>query len=404
MLLYFAFIIPILCTIYLLSFHRKDTKWWEILVLFAVVAVAVPVAKFTAQSMQTRDKEWWGNNTVQAVHEEPYDYMSTCYRTVSCGKDCTTTVSYPCVESVSRRTWLQDESGNTTRVSYSKYKELVSRWGGASNEKFVDMNRRYHSYDGDKYIIPWNKRPILAEPLVSQHTWTNKVQASSDVHNYREFTKEEAVAAGLYEYPEFWSGGYELLTILDRGKSHYNTAYGRYWRYLNGKLGPMKKVRLWVVIFRGKSLETARMQEDYWKGGNKNEFIFVIGVDKANQVQWGHIISWTERQKVKIEARNYIAEMDKLDLMKLAKWAEIAIPAGFVKPDFTEKFDYLTINPSGAAIVISFIVILFINIGVCIWIVKNAHHDRVQSDWSNHRSRSSRPMSRPIRRRRGNKW
>jgi len=373
LLIYGAFIIPILCTIYLLCFHRKDTKWWEILILFAVCAIAIPIAKYTAQSVMTRDLEWWGNNTVRAVHDEPYDYMSTCTRTVSCGKNCTTTQTYSCVKRVSRACWLESSYGKGVRVSYSKYKELAGRWGG--KEVFKDMNRSYHSYDGDRYTIPWDKSPVHAEPLVSEHTWTNKVQASSDVHNFREFTKEEAAEAGLYEYPEFWGGGYEMITILDKGKSHVNTDHGKYWRYLNGKLGPIKKVRMWVVIFRGKSLETARMQENYWKGGNKNEFTFCIGVDKENQVQWGHVISWTERSKIKIEARNYIAEMGKLDLMKLAKWAEKAIPAGFVKPDYEEKFDYLTVNPSGTAVGISWFVILLINIGVCVWVVKNAHHD-----------------------------
>lgn len=371
MMIYGAFAIPIICTIYLLMFHRKDTKWWEILVLFGVCAIAIPAAKFTAQAVQTRDTEWWGNLGTKVVHNEPYDYMSTCTRTVSCGKDCTTIESYPCVQRVSRSCYLNDRRGKGTYISYSKYKELRNRWG--TKEKFIDMKRNYHSYDGDRYTADWNKNPILAEPITTEHTWENRVQASSDVFNFPEVTKEQIEQYGLYEYPML--SGYIQVAILDHKKTHATKPYGYYWRYLNGDLGPKRFLRMWVLIFRGKSEEAGRLQEALLKGGNKNEFIYCIGVNKAEEVEWCHIISWTERQKLKIEARNYVAEMGKLDLMKLAKWTEKEVGKRYIKPEFTDKFSYLTVNPSGTAVAISYFIILLINIGVCFWVVKNSHHD-----------------------------
>ncbi len=372
-MIYGAFIIPVLATILLLVFYRKDTKWWEIAVPFIACAIIVPIAIVTAKGFKTRDIGWKGNITKEAVHDEPYDYMSTCYRTVSCGKNCTTTVSYPCVQQVSRACWLQTKWGGNQHISYAKYNELLGRWGGTAKQKFKDMNRSYHSYDGDRYIMPWNGSKMLAESIVSQYTWKNKVQASDDVHNFREITPEDAKKFKLYDYPKL--SGYEQVTILDKGKNHSKKPWGFYWRYVNGEVGALKNARFWVLIFRGKSLETARLQEDYWKGGNENEFIYMIGVDKDDNVTWAHITSWTERTQFKIEARNYASTMGKLDLMALAKWTEENARKQYVALDFQKKFDYLTVQPSGTSVVISYLIVLLITMGICVWAVKNSYHD-----------------------------
>jgi hypothetical protein len=256
-------------------------------------------------------------------------------------------------------------------ISYAKYKELAKRWGG--KETFIDMHRDYNSQDGDRYTIDWPKDPLVAEAIVTEHSYKNKVAASSDVFNFPEVSKEDFEHYGLYDYPML--AGYEQITILDHNKTHVNKPYSRYWRYINGKLGPIKEVRIWVLIFRNQPLQAGHLQEGYWKGGNKNEFIICIGVDDDENVKWSHIISWTEAQTIKVETRDYVANMGKLDLMALAKWSEKEVLTKFKRPPYEENFSYLEIKPSGTAILISVVVVLFANLGMAVWVVKNQFYD-----------------------------
>jgi len=189
------------------------------------------------------------------------------------------------------------------------------------------------------------------------------------VFNYPEVIEDDVEFYGLFEYPRL--KGHSSPVILG-----YNAPEAdKRLQYLNGYLGPKKLVRIWVLVFQGKTLQAAKMQEALWKGGNKNEFIYCVGIDKAGLVQWGHVISWTKQAALKIEARNLIAGMGKFDPMKLVSFTETEVSKRFVKRDFTEEFSYLTVEPTGFAIGMSYFIVFLVNLGMAIWIVKNEHHD-----------------------------
>lgn len=160
-----------------------------------------------------------------------------------------------------------------------------------------------------------------------------------------------------------------------------NWAADLYWRYLNADLGPKKKLRMWVLIFKNQPQTAASMQEALWKGSNKNEFIFCIGVDNNLNITWGKIITWSESQELKINARNFIGTKMKVlsedSLMELGKWSMDNLGTKFVKVDW-DQFDYLTVQPTMGAIITSYIITLIVCIGVCWWVVKNQFHDRSQ--------------------------
>ena len=84
MFIYGALIIPILITAYLLMFHRKDVKFWEPLVMFAVALICIVASKAISEGVQVYDTEYWGHLGVAIIHEEPYSYMSTCQE--ACGE------------------------------------------------------------------------------------------------------------------------------------------------------------------------------------------------------------------------------------------------------------------------------------------------------------------------------
>jgi len=297
----------------------------------------------------------------------------------------------------SRKCTLINRRNGNIRISYSKYKELAKRWGG--DEKFIDMKRelkhdvRSHgAYDGDRYICKWDKDPFTSEPIVTEHMYENRVAASDSILNFADVSEEDVEFYGLHEYPDV--PGWLVTTIRD---TKYWKKPDKYFQYLNGKLGPERKLRIWVLIFRDQADRIAAFKQvDYWKNGNKNEFIYCIGVDKKDNILWGETISWTEKEDLKIEGRNFIqTEMGKVlndeSLMKLAHYAEETLGKRYVKPEFTEKYKHLSVRPSMTAICIGWAVILLVNLGIVVWVIKNDHHMDERSVFGGKAKKQSRP-------------
>jgi hypothetical protein len=263
----------------------------------------------------------------------------------------------------------------TYRISYAKYKQLDSRWennGHKFKKKHSDYyNRKNH---GGEHRVYWDKEWVTSEPMVVEHSYTNKVQASDSVFNFEEVSDEDVATYGLYQYPDI-SSGYESVTIMDQSK---NWKVDNYFRYMNADLGPKKKLRVWVLIFKNQPQHAAAMQEALWKGSNKNEFIYCIGVDNDYNVKWNQIITWSESHELKINARNFVTtEMKVLSeesLLELGRWSTVNLGLDFVKKDW-DQFDYLTVQPSMTAIIISYLITLLVSLGVAFWAVKNQFHD-----------------------------
>jgi hypothetical protein len=145
MLIWLPIVIPIIACIYLLGWHRQATKWWELAIVFVIPIACIITAKVLAETMQTRDTEYWGYNTIRAEHYEPYSYWTTCTRVYVCGSDskgnptyCTQV--YPCVQHVPRKCYLVDQFGSSRYISHDRYKELAKRW---KDDTFVELQQRY---------------------------------------------------------------------------------------------------------------------------------------------------------------------------------------------------------------------------------------------------------------------
>lgn len=367
MLIYGAIIIPVLVSIYLFWFHRNRTVWWEYLIIFGVCIPVVFGAKYLSEKALIDDVEYWGSIVTKAVHDEPWDeyvYM-ICTRTVSCGKDCTTIETYDCsyVDNHPRYCRLITTIGEKIKITHAEYVKYVQKWGG--KEIFTDMKRNYHSYDGDRYHVNWDKQYDTVVPVTSRHTWENRVQAASDVFNFPDVSPEDVKKYGLYDYPPLI--GYTMPTILGYKN---DKAAQRKFMYLNGHYGPSKRIRLWVLLFRNKTPDAGEYQEMLWKKGNKNEFVVCIGIDNDENITWVHPFTWAEQSKLVIETRDFVLQQKKLNLLELADWMEPNVILPFKKKDFRE-FNYLRVNPSGRAVAISYIIVLIVNIGVALWVVFN---------------------------------
>ena len=362
-------IYPILIGGLAMYFFKHRVLWWEAVIPMGVVVVFIALYRFGVETTLTYDTEYWGG-TVEKVeyYEDWNEYIHrTCYRTVSCGKNCTRTESYDCsyVQYHSAYYKITDNNGFTARISKSKYESLAVQF--KQQPQFVDLHRHYYTNDGDKYQFFWQGEKETFEPMVTDHSYENRVQASHSVYNYPEVTEEEQKKYQLHEYPEISKN--KLPAILTHHLKNLPKAEKEF-TWLNSSLGKKKQLRVWVCLFKNQPKLAGQMQERLWKGGNKNEFVICIGVDEEERVNWCHNFSWSEAQEPKITIRDFVMEQDTLNLVEVGKFAYKELDEKFKRKHFSE-FSYLDVEPTPTSILWCHIISFLISIGISLWSLNN---------------------------------
>lgn len=381
MVAWFALAIPILViAVSYWIFHHKIVLW-EVLLMLFVPTLAIAIGKWGVESSMVQDTEYWGANGVRAEYYEDWNERVSCrhpkYKTVRRtrtvyrdGKARTETYYVQVqdgyhhlydVDYHPERWHLIDSLGRTFSIGQGEFEEFCKHW---SNRAFKELNRSYHTNDGDMYFTNWDNKIETVEAVSSAHSYENKVQASKSVFNFKEVDPK---VWGLYDYPKVH--GYRQQSVLGHG----GPTHGEGERLLdtyNALLGPTKEVRLFTLIFKNQPIQAGTDQEAYWKGGNKNEFVTCVGVNDAQEVQWCHVFSWSEKEDLKIDARNKVMEQKVLDLAAYAKWLGPEVEKRFVRYNW-DKFNYLTVEPSGTALAVIFFVTFLVSVGIAVFAVLN---------------------------------
>lgn len=382
MIIYGALIIPIVVIVFLMVFFRREVTWWEYAATIGIPAVFILIFKLSIEKLQTSDTEYWGSWITQSQYFEDWDEEVPCRHPIPCShtKYCTDSKgrSYACGTEHSNDGyyhlydvdyhppyWIINGSGGEEfSISQAEFERLAKKF---ENRTFVDLHRSYHSKDGDKYITLYDNSDARLETITTVHTYENRVKAANSVFNFPEVTEEQKKIYHLYDYPK--PVGFRCMPILGEVPGCTTCAN---WKldFWNGRLGKSKEVRMWILMYKNLPKDAGLLQEAYWKGGNKNEFILTIGVDSTYRVKWVHPISWTTAASLKIEARNFISSMDTLDMDKTVDWLGHNIQEKFERKHFRE-FSYLDVDPPDWAIIVTYFVTLLITIGWALFSVRN---------------------------------
>jgi len=374
MLIWLSYLIPILSTVVLLLFWGKRIAWWELCIKFAVVFLVILCAKGCSTAFLTDDDEYWSYKAVEVWHEDEWDewITKTCTEEYACGTDskgntkyCTRTYDCSYRDYHPDEYYFVDDYGSQHSITKSEYERYRDLWG---NNSFVEMNRDFYHLDGDAHKSKWDGKRTSIKVFVDQHSYENKVMASKNVFNFEKIEPEEAKKRGLFEYPA--SQGSYRPSVLKTSVWSWGSSFNADADYTNAMLGPKKQVRLWYVIFQDKPSITGRWQEAYWQGGNKNEFVVCMSLDKNSKVQWCHVFSWTDNKYPVVKVQHLISDQKVFDPIATNLKIEQILQNEFERKHFKD-FSYLEIEPTTGAIVWSYIFVLLFTIGISIWIVKN---------------------------------
>lgn len=354
-MIWFALLIPIIFTVILLLFFKRQVVISELITFIAVSFISVIIIKYIVANNGFRDTEYLAFKVAKAEYYEEWDeyVYETCTSTDADGNTTTYDCSYVDEHPPSWR--IITTSGLTIDVTKNYYEHLCRKF--KVTPTFVDMHRYYHYTDGDMYYVKWDGSFDTKEPITLEHTYQNKVMYSRNVFNFPEVTKEDKEVYDLKDYPKVddYAVSWDITNKYPYLLGYNNTLINHKLNLYNSELGGKKQCILFVIVFKNKPESAALYQQAYWKNGNKNEYVLCIGVDGNDKIKWAKSFSWTEVHSLLIDIDKYVLKKETLDLDNIIDYTYTQLSTRFERKSFKD-FDYLSVAPPTWAIITAYIV------------------------------------------------
>ena len=371
---------PVAVAILLLIFFRKSVTFWEVGLLIVPSALLILIMNLIMVSSNESDTEYLGSYITKVVYYQAWDEEVHCRHSYdcNCSKDkdghesCSTCYEHAYDVDYHPEHWTKvSNTGEEYEISKQNFLELQKQF--ATKPYFVELNRDYHSIDGDAYYTDWNKKPETSDIVTTEHTYKNKVQASKSIFKFDVIDEKAKKDWQLYDYPKkLWL--YQPM-VLGRGVD-YNT--DKKLQYLNGYYGVNKQFRMYILFFKDQPLEVAFKQRSYWEGGNKNEFIVCVGINKLGQYKWCKCFSWMDKPDLEVRVESWFND-DKnnhsLSLEKFADWMPKQIEQHWQRKHFKD-FEYLDVEISGTQLAWILWIVGLYNVGMAIWVIYNEFENK----------------------------
>jgi hypothetical protein len=385
---WFFIFIPILVSVIILIFWLHKVVWWEVLILIVPSAIIILLMNTIMVAYNTSDTEYLGSYITKVNYYEPWNEKVSCRHPIYC------TRTYPCGTSKSPRTctstyvcghvhaydvdyhpeyWTKEDNYKEEYdISHSEFNSLKNRFN--TKEYFVELNRDYHTIDGDGYSTDWGGESFRSSTITKEGSYINKIRASHSVFKFEDIDEKEKKRWSLYDYPNVYE--YKQKVVLGK---NIDVITERKLQYINGFYGPSKQFKLFVLFFKNQSMEVVNKQKSYWEGGNKNEFVVCIGTDNSGNFEWVDAFSWMNKPSLEVEVEEFISNNEDLKLKKFADWIPKQVVDHWKRRDFKD-FEYLQLELTETQIWWVMIVLMIYNIIMSIWVVNNESENKFMPD------------------------
>jgi len=295
------------------------------------------------------DTEIWNGRVTKKYSERvscEHSYSCNC-RTVSCGKDCSTTVCDTCYEHFYDVDWVV-KTTNNERIEINR----VNRQGTQEPPRFTSAK--------------------IGEPTSVTHYYTNYIKASPD-SLFRKQGLVEKYSASIPPYPKVFDYYKTNRTYSINGASIPELAF---WdndlTEMNSDLGAAKKINIITVITKDLPDEYFYALEQAWIGSKQNDFVVVINVDASGTITWVNVMAFTTNKLAEIVVRNSILKIGKLDRVAIMASIRKGVQENFIKRQMSD-FEYLknSTTPSKGMWLFSMIFGLILSIGIGIFLMNN---------------------------------
>ena len=278
-MLWFLLITPFIIPFILKPFLRNSLSWQEMGIQGIVCAIAVIVLWQGGKMSQVHDTEIW-NGVVQSKDYTDGHYQ-TSYSCPPCTKSCTGSGSNKsCTETCStcyedhytRDWWAQLSIG---RVSF----DTIDTTSRSRRDAFQSAR--------------WEKCRV-GESASLEKSYVNYVQAESVASSIYDTNWEDmAFADQVPAYPRVFDH-YRINRVINQAG-----APDTYVRAMNDKLnlhlqtvGYKKQANVVVILTNNPDQSFRYTVESKWLGGNKNDIVVFIGMDKQLKFLWADVMTF----------------------------------------------------------------------------------------------------------------
>lgn len=331
-MLFLLLLVPLSIGVVGLFLGKSKIVWQEFLIQEGAVIFVVGIGYAIAYFGKTADKEVW-NGTIEHKWKDTqgccHSYPCNC-RSVSCGKDCSTTICDTCYEHSHDVNWNATTSNDETAYS-----------NGCNSPSTREPSR----YTAIK----------VGEPTAIHHTYTNYIKGNPDTIIKRTGSAER-FKGSLPAYPVVYDW-YRIRRIVPVGVAipqldDLNNKLGT----INAMLGAKKKINIIVVVVNQPDQMYLEALREHWLGGKKNDLIVVIGTPNFPEIAWAGVLSWSKAEEMKVNIRNRLLDLKTFDGEAVLRAIYEESQAGFVHRHNSD-FEYLqsTMTPPTWALWLLFI-------------------------------------------------
>ena len=329
--------------------------------------------KFAMISYSTAATEYLGGYVTSTIYYEEWDEMVLVHKTrqVPDGVDKDGHTKYRTEHYTEwERRYHPEEWAYTDNRSHWEHSISKSMFNYINDKLkakpvFKDMHRHYHRIDGDAYVRHYNGKPENCYELTWEHSYENRVKGSDhSIFKFRDLSEKEIKQYGLYEYPEIINLDQNPIIGKKVPYEHENAI-----RYINAYYGGKKQIRVFILLYDNPNVMVGEMQQSHWLGGNKNEFVVCLGVDKQNNVMWCYPFSWEDKPKLGVETKQYFIDHPKLNIGEYSKFLTSHIH-DWKRKEFKD-FEYISVELTSTQLTWIIILIIMYNIGISFWVINN---------------------------------
>lgn len=349
MILLTLLLIPTLLALLIFLFGNYRVTKEEFLGQLAAQVLIIGLAYACMLWSETHDLEVW-NGRVSAKTRETvhcrHSYQCNCV-TVSCGKDCQTTICQTCYHHSYDVDWYLSTT-NSERIDI-----YTIDWQGVN-----EPPRWTRAKKGDTTSLT--------------HSYTNYIKAASN-SLFRRVGLVEKYQDQLPNYPQNIYDYHYLDRMVLIGTSLPDL---REWnsdlRELNADIGRKKESNIVIVITKNKPDEYFYALEQHWIGGKKNDIIVVIDVNDAGKINWTETMAWTDSHIFKVNMRDDLLAVGNLNRKEILAVIQTVTLKNYVRKPMKD-FEYLkqSITPTKGQYIGLTIFGLLLSLGISWFVYKN---------------------------------
>lgn len=351
MLLFAPLVIMLICYF----FWPHKYQYWELGAQFGAQLVIIGIAVLLTMNLSLMDVEVWNGQVTSKqmvrVHCR-HSYPCNCV-TVSCGKDCSTTVCQTCYLHSFDQDW-------------NVYSNIGKTW-------------TINTIDSQGLQEPprWTNTKI-GEPVAHLESYKNYLKGNPDtLITKKGFAKKYGGQKVLPKYPlnkyDYWH--LDRVMVFD-GVPVEAGAWSRDLEALLGRIGPSKQCNAVIMLFKNKPTDYFYAIQEQWINGKKNDIIAVISVDDTNKIQWVQVMSLAKSTIINVRLRDALQAIGTLDKDKIMAVMETTIVNDFKRRSM-DDFEYLNAGRVMTATQFMWLMILSIcvSVGLSIYFIGNEYED-----------------------------